>query len=182
MVGITVPPSGETRFVLIRQMAQTHCLVQLRQEYTVPLESITNNWFGEAHLFWKDFEQIGSLLSVGSVGKSVEKLQDLLANVGQHADGAPLLGELGGRHTQFFGQRTQKAVARFQHMQRLVADGIVGPRTLILLYKGLPEYTPPSLSSIGGAASPRSPHNGVATGKGDKRADASRTAHGEGES
>ena len=150
MVGITLPPSGETRFVLIRQMAQTHCLVQLRQEYTVPLESITNNWFGEAHLFWKDFEQIGSLLSVGSVGKSVEKLQDLLANVGQHADEAPLLGELGGRHTQFFGQRTQKAVARFQHMQRLVADGIVGPRTLILLYKGLPEYTPPSLSSIGG--------------------------------
>ncbi len=182
MVGITIPPSGETRFVLIRQMAQTHCLVQLRQEYTLPLESITNNWFGEAHLFWKDFEQIGSLLSVGSVGKSVEKLQDLLANVGQHAEGAFLLGELGGRRTQFFGQRTQKAVARFQHMQRLVADGIVGPRTLILLYKGQPEYTPPSLSSIGAAASPLSPYNGVATGKGDKRADASRASYVEGES
>ena len=182
MVGITVPPSGETRFVLIREMAQTHCLVQLRQEHTVSLESITHNWFGEAHLFWKDFEQIGPLLSVGSVGKSVEKLQNLLANVAQRADGAPLLGELGGRHTQFFGQRTQEAVARFQQMQRLVADGIVGPRTLILLYKGLSEYTSPSLSSIGMAESPLSPHNGVATGKGDKRADASRTPRVEGES
>ncbi len=174
MVGMAIPPSGKTRFVLIRQMAQTHCLVQLRREYTVPLESITSNWSGEAHLFWKDFEQIGSLLSVGSVGKSVEKLQDLLANVGQHADGAPLLGGLGGRHTQFFGQRTQEAVARFQQMQRLVSDGIVGPRTLILLYKGLPKYTPPSLSGIGMAASLHSLHNGVVTGKGDERAGAGR--------
>ncbi len=181
MVGMAIPPSGETRFVLIRQMAETHCLVQFRRKYTVPLESITNNWSGEAHLFWKDFEQIGSLLSVGSVGKSVEKLQDLLANVGQHADGAPLFGDLGGRHTQFFGQRTQEAVARFQQMQHLVSDGIVGPRTLILLYKRLSEYATPSLSSIGVTVSPHALPNGATTGKGDRRAHASRTPHIEGE-
>jgi len=56
-------------------------------------------------------------------------------------------------------------------MQRLVSDGIVGPRTLILLNKGLPEYAPPSLSSIGVTVSPHALHNGAATGKGDKRAE-----------
>ena len=142
MVGLAVPPSEQTRFILVRQMTDTHCLVQLEQDYTVPLEAITHHWFREAYVFWKNYEEIGITLREGSRGTSVAKLQALLSDV----EGPAQLATLLGKPTGFFGTQTQEAVARFQTMQHLVSDGIVGPQTLIVIYNRLSAYTPPSLS------------------------------------
>ena len=53
MIGLTVPPSQQTRFALIRQMTDTYCRIRLERDYIVPLEAITQRWFREAHVFWK---------------------------------------------------------------------------------------------------------------------------------
>ena len=146
MIGLTVPPSQQTRFALIRQMTDTHCRIRLERDYVVPLGAITQRWFREAHVFWKNYEEIRTALALGSRGPAVEKLQTLLANVPTPSHRGALLVHQAGEPTPFFGPQTQDAVAQFQKMQRLVPDGIVGPQTLILLYRRLPEYTSPSLS------------------------------------
>ena len=146
MIGLTVPPSQQTRFALIRQMTDTHCRIRLERDYIVPLEAITQRWFREAHVFWKNYEEIRTTLAMGSSGPAVGKLQTLLANVPTPSHRGTLRVHQAGEPTPFFGPQTQDAVARFQKMPRLVPDGIVGPQTLILLYRRLPEYTPPSLS------------------------------------
>ncbi len=146
MIGLAVPPSQQTRFALIRQMTESHCLIRLERDYIVPLEAITQRWFREAHVFWKNYEEIRTTLAMGSRGLAVEKLQTLLANVPTPSHMGTLLVHQAGKPTRFFGPQTQDAVAQFQKMQRLVSDGIVGPQTLILLYRRLPAYTPPSLS------------------------------------
>ena len=146
MIGLAVPPSQQTRFALIRQMTDTHCRIRLERDYVVPLEAITQRWVREAYVFWKNYEEIRTTLAMGSSGPAVEKLQTLLANVPTPFHRGALLVHQAGEPTPFFGPQTQDAVARFQKMQRLVPDGIVGPQTLILLYRRLPAYTPPSLS------------------------------------
>lgn len=146
VVGLAVPPSQQTRFALIRQMTETHCRIRLEREYVVPLEAMTQRWFREAHVFWKNYEEIRTTLAMGSSGPAVEKLQTLLANVPTPSQRGTLRVHQAEEPTPFFGPQTQDAVAHFQKVQRLVPDGIVGPQTLILLYRRLPEYTPPSLS------------------------------------
>ncbi len=146
LVGLAVPPSRQTRFALIRQMTDTHCRIRLERDYVVPLEAITQRWFRGAHVFWKNYAEIRTTLALGSKGPAVEKLQTLLAQVPTPPHRGALLVHQAGAPTPFFGPQTQDAVAHFQKMQRLVPDGIVGPQTLILLYRRLPAYTPPSLS------------------------------------
>ncbi len=146
MVGLTVPPSQQTRFALIRQVTDTHCRIRLERDFVVPLEAITHRWVREAHVFWKNYEEIRTTLAMGSSGPAVEKLQTLLAHVPTPSHMGTLLVHQAGGPTPFFGPQTQDAVAQFQKMQHLVPDGIVGPQTLILLYRHLPAYTPPSLS------------------------------------
>ena len=172
MIGLAVPPSQQTRFALIRQMTQTHCLIRLERDYVVPLEAMTQGWIREAHVFWKNYEDIRTTLALGSSGPTVEKLQTLLANVPTPSHMGALLVHQAGKPTPFFGLHTQDAVAQFQKMQRLVPDGIVGPQTLILLYRRLPEYTPPSLSRrerVGSSFAARRPTRaGQGAGRGER--------------
>ena len=146
MVGLAVPPSQQTRFAVVRQLTATHGLIRLERDYVVPLEALTQRWFREAHVFWKNYAEIRTTLALGSNGPAVEKLQTLLATVSTPSHTGPLLVHQAGKPAPFFGPLTQDAVAQFQKRQGLVPDGIVGPQTLILLYRRLPEYTPPSLS------------------------------------
>ena len=176
MVGLAVPPSQQTsqqmRFALVRQITDTHCLVRLGRDYVVPLEAITHNWFREAHVFWKNYEEISVTLAVGSNGPSVEKLQTLLAKVPTPSHMGTLLVHQTGKPTQFFGLQTHDAVAQFQKIQGLAPDGIVGPQTLILLYHRLPGYMPPSLSRTEVVGSPFAAQRPMVVRQGASRASA----------
>ena len=145
MIGVAVPPSQQTRFALIRRLTDTHCHIRLERDYVVPLEAITQRWFREVHVFWKNYEELRTTLALGSRGPAVEKLQALLAKVPTPSHTGTRFIRPAGKPPRFFGPHTQDAVAQFQKTQRLVPDGIVGPQTLILLYRRLPEYRPPSL-------------------------------------
>lgn len=147
---LMVPGRQEMRFVLLLGITQDRCRVQLGREYEVPLQAISENWFGKAHLFWKDFENIGALLTVGSVGQNVKRLHALLSKVQGAQAGSPSapdqpLGRPEFLNRETFSTQTEQAVARFQKANRLTPDGVVGPLTMILLYKSLPGYPRPSL-------------------------------------
>lgn len=137
---IMLPDMQDTRFVLLLGLSQDQCRVFLDYERELPLQVLTENWFGKGYLLWKDFEEIGTQLTVGSVGPNIQRLHRLLVKTpGVGENTRPAMGE------NIFNRQTEAAVARFQRTKRLAPDGVVGPLTMILLYNTVPTYTHPRL-------------------------------------
>jgi general secretion pathway protein A len=141
------PARRETRFVLLVGIAGDRCRVLLDREREVPLQVLTEHWFGKAHLFWKDFENVGFLVTVGSVGQHVRRLHTLLSKA-QGLNGGDTLTA----RPDTFSRQTEEAVARFQKAKRLTPDGVVGPQTIVVLYNSLPGYPHPKLSATAGTS------------------------------
>jgi len=97
-------------------------------------------WFGRAHVFWRDFDAIGSITREPSGG--VRRLQGLLRRAGTYH----------GPETGLFDGATRGAVLEFQRNRFLVADGHPGPLTRIMLYD-IAGYPRPTLGSTGGGTS-----------------------------
>jgi len=135
VVELLTPEHKELRFVLLLNINGERCQVLLDGEREVPLRVITDNWFGRAHLFWRDFEGVGMYLTVGNVGQSVRRLHTLLRRAKVYGDSSSMT----------FDEKTEAAVAIFQRAKRLVPDGVVGPLTMIMLYNSLPGYRHPRL-------------------------------------
>jgi general secretion pathway protein A len=147
---LMTPARQEMRFVLLLGITNDRCRILLDREREVPIQAISENWFGKAHLFWKDFENLGFVLTVGSVGQNVRRLHTLLSKVQElHEAELSAAGQMTERLTllnrETFSKQTEQVVARFQKANRLAPDGVVGPLTMILLYKSLPGYSRPSL-------------------------------------
>jgi general secretion pathway protein A len=138
---IMLPDMQDTRFVLLLGLSHDQCRIFLEHERELPLQVLTENWFGKGYLLWKDFEELGTQLTVGSVGLNIQRLHRLLANT-PDLNGNPL--PTAGWET-VFNRQTEASVARFQRTKRLMPDGVVGPLTMILLYNTVPTYTHPRL-------------------------------------
>lgn len=147
VVEIMLPEQHEMRFVLVLGLTEERCLVLLERKYDISRRVLTENWFGKGHLFWKDFERLGELLSVGHRGQNVARLHALLSK----AQVLNLTGSVGELSGTVFRPETQAAVASFQKGNRLTPDGVVGPLTMILLYNAIPEYDHPRLTRLSGA-------------------------------
>ncbi|HEV8717365.1 MAG TPA: AAA family ATPase [Candidatus Binatia bacterium] len=139
---LTTPAHQDTRFVLLLGLADGHCRVLLDQEREVPTRVLDEYWSGKAHFFWKDFENVGFLLTVGSVGQNVKRLHALLSKVKGASDGKFFPTRL-----DTFGRQTEEAIVRFQKAKHIPSDGVVGPLTLVLLYNSLTNYPHPSLGA-----------------------------------
>ena len=87
-------------------------------------------------------------LRIGSTGSQVTMLQEDL----QH------LGYFNGKITGYFGDETKQAVIRFQQANRILADGVVGARTLALIH-GSNSY-PPYQGNNGNYPPPYQGNNG----------------------
>jgi peptidoglycan hydrolase-like protein with peptidoglycan-binding domain len=87
-------------------------------------------------VFWQDFLSLSQYMAPGSVGEDVSKLQHILARIGEYH----------GSFTSSYDRPTSEAIARFQRSRRLVADGVVGPLTKILLYEATGAFDHPRLS------------------------------------
>jgi len=97
----------------------------------VSLEELDAHWTRSATFFWRDFEGIGSEIDAP---REELWLRAGLERAGVAAPSASL----------------RDAVARFQRLSDLEADGLVGSRTLMTLYSLDPGYPRPRL---GGGAS-----------------------------
>lgn len=84
---------------------------------------------------WLDFADIGLVGRLGSGGERVARLQRLLKAAGLFK------AEVSG----VYDQQTIASVEAFQKSSGLTADGVVGPQTLLSLYRVVGGYSIPSL-------------------------------------
>lgn len=100
------------------------------------LAAFEGAWTGQAWLFWRDFEGLGpSSLEAGDRGPRVQRLQDLLSRVGHYA----------GPSHGLFDHDTREGVLAFQRARYIVADGVVGRLTRVVLYAAAGGYPRPTL-------------------------------------
>ena len=103
----------------------------------VPLQLLDLFWLRRAFLFWKDFEPVGEILRVGDYGGPVVWLQA----------GLQTLDFYSGELTGVFDDATETAVRKFQRENLLLLDGVVGPKTRLVLYAHLERYSMPRLDN-----------------------------------
>jgi general secretion pathway protein A len=94
-------------------------------------------WFGDAHVFWRDFEWLGPTFGDEAQGTHVTRLQQLLGRAGVFA----------GPATGTFGDATTAAVLEFQRSRRLDPDCRIGRLTRIALYNAAGNYQMPTLGT-----------------------------------
>ena len=134
---LSLPDTGQRRFAVLAGIVGPNAMVRFGDMGTLLTPGdIDRVWLGDAHLLWRDFENLSSLLLPGTVGSEVERLQKLLVRVGVYPAQPSLT----------YDTATIEAIARFQRSHRLIPDGIVGPLTKIVLYGALGEYQHPRLS------------------------------------
>jgi general secretion pathway protein A len=103
---------------------------------TLTTEQLNDLSLQMAIIPWVDFASIGYVAVPGTNGENVRRLQFLLGLAG--CPDVPTNGR--------YGRKTIDCVKQFQRDQGLVVDGLVGPRTLILLYQFAGAYDMPSFS------------------------------------
>jgi len=103
----------------------------------VPLQLLDEFWLRRAFVFWIDFEQLGELLKPGDSGSQVVWLQA----------GLQTLNFYKGDLTGVFDPVTEEAVKTFQRTNNLLIDGVVGPKTKLVLYGNLHLYPMPRLDN-----------------------------------
>lgn len=103
---------------------------------TLSTAELNNLGVQMALLPWKDFATIGYVAVPGARGENVRRLQFLLGLVG--CVNVPTNGR--------YDRETIDCIKEFQRSHDLVVDGLVGPRTLIMLYQFAGAYNMPGLS------------------------------------
>ncbi len=134
---VSVPTTQRRRFAVLTELDGD----QVRLHYgdaaiTLTAADVAKLWMGEAHVFWRDFLELSPYMAPGSVGEDVMKLQQMLARIGEYS----------GTFSSSYDRPTSEAIARFQRSRRLIADGVVGPLTKILLYEAVGAFDHPRLA------------------------------------
>jgi general secretion pathway protein A len=132
------PDDGSpARFVTLEQLAEASAHVAVgRESLEMTPVVLAEAWFGKAHLFWQDIDRLGPFLAIGQASDAVYRLHERLRAADVYA----------GQETQVFAPETEAAVLQFQQRERLVADGKVGPMTMIALYRRTSPERLPRLS------------------------------------
>jgi general secretion pathway protein A len=136
---LRVPGSDGPRFAAVVGIADNRWMIALGDgAVTVTSAFLERCWFGQAHLLWRDFEQLGAApLGPSTRGPSVQRLARLLKQAGAYP----------GPETDIYDTQVSTAVAAFQRARRLGPDGLVGPLTRIVLYDAAGGYARPSLTA-----------------------------------
>jgi peptidoglycan hydrolase-like protein with peptidoglycan-binding domain len=91
----------------------------------IPAVELEQHWSGRGLIFWRNPLDLPARILPGSRGKHVRQLQGLLARAGTYP--GPITGKYDGQ--------TLSAVREFQSAKGIEPDGVVGHKTLILLYR-----------------------------------------------
>ena len=96
-------------------------------------------WSGRGYLPWKNIMGIPTVSRRGTKGDVIKKLKQLLMRAGFPS----------GAMTDVYDEAAISAVKQFQATQGIEPDGIVGSRTLLLLYRAGGAISPPRLAKKG---------------------------------
>ena len=99
---------------------------------------VERHWSGRGFLLWKDTQNLGTVISPGVKGDQIKRLQGLLKEAGAYS--GPLTG--------FYGGDTLSAVKKFQSSRGIEQDGIIGGKTLMLLYRSIDRFEGPRLTAV----------------------------------
>ncbi len=132
---VVLPGEETPRYVLLTSLGADAATVQLDEAVEVPREVLENIWNRRAHILWKDHERFRRSMGPGSGGPAVLRLQALLREAGVYE------GIVNG----IYGDDSEQAVRNFQERNSLLADGIAGPITQIMLYNGFERFNRPVL-------------------------------------
>lgn len=96
-------------------------------------------WSGRGYLPWKNIMSIPTVNRRGAKGEAIKNLRQLLMRAGL----------LSGALTDVYDEAAIAAVKQFQTTQGIEPDGVVGSRTLLLLYRAGGTISPPRLAKKG---------------------------------
>jgi len=139
MLEMFIPRELRPRYAVLVELGSERAKIMYGGELSVevPLDLLDEFWLRRAFVFWKDFEHLGEILKMGDYGGPVVWLQSSLQSLGHYE------GDLDG----VFDEATDKAVRDFQLRNNLLLDGVVGPKTRLVLYAHLKRYSMPRLKS-----------------------------------
>jgi general secretion pathway protein A len=140
LLELRLPGASGPRWVALSRMTDEQVFLSVDGE-TVPVDAalLDRLWFGEAHVFWRDFETLGPTFGTEAKGPQVARLQELLGRAGLYA----------GPANGVFDAATEEAVVGFQRSRLLVPDCRVGRLTRIVLYATVAGYKRPMLTAAG---------------------------------
>lgn len=133
-----LPGETKAKYVALKHTKGNQGILFLGSDAELPLLTIDNFWYGQAYIFWKDFEDLATRLRYGDHSTEVAWLHKKLKFLGYYDSDMSLT----------YDEKTQMAVVHFQISHHIRADGIVGPETQMVLYRQLPSYETPSLMLV----------------------------------
>jgi general secretion pathway protein A len=139
---LTLTDEGGTRHRVVLTSLDDHTATLTLGERSerLPIEALTHYWFGDFTVIWRPKSPRTELLSIGSSGEEVRWLRRKLnALHGTSAD---------PERDDVYDQALANAVAAFQRQHRLVADGIAGILTQVVLDATLADPQSPLLEPV----------------------------------
>lgn len=120
-----VDTRGKERYILVTSINNDIASVYFNNaRHTISLVDIDRYWYGQFTLFWHKPEHYRNAITPGERGNIIDWLSAQLSLIDS---------DLTIARSSRYDQDLQDAVIRFQQSQGLVADGIVGPLTIIHL-------------------------------------------------
>ncbi len=138
---LTLPGTSGKRFISLVRMENGQFLVEPQisgRRFLSPSE-IEKHWSGQGYLLWKDHLNLLTRMPRKAEGEQIKRLQDLLREAGAYS--SPLTG--------VYDNNTVSAIKKFQAAKGIEQDGIVGPQTIIFLYRSSDRFEAPRLAVAG---------------------------------
>jgi general secretion pathway protein A len=121
VISITVG-NTESFAVVTKSTPESLMLDVVGREHTIPAAAIPNVWDGKFLLLWKTNDVFDGIISQGETGQQVAWLRHSIDKI----EGTETAGD-------WFDAELVARVKQFQSTAGLVPDGIVGPRTYMVL-------------------------------------------------
>jgi len=136
---LTLPGIPGKRFLSLVGMENERLLVDppLAGRRSLTFSELEKHWSGRGFFLWKDSLNLGAVIAPGVKGDQIKRLQGLLKEAGAYS--GPLTG--------FYGGDTLSAVKKFQSSKGIEQDGIIGGKTLMLLYRSIGRFEVPGLTA-----------------------------------
>jgi general secretion pathway protein A len=142
-VALRLVVEGQERYALITALDEEFAILKRGDNSgRVPIATLDERWSGDLLMLWRVPPHGVRLIGPGTAGEAVLWLREQLAALPD--------GGLSDVSSPSYDDGLRKAVRTFQAGRGLVADGIAGPRTLMMLNNALSDRAIPRLSQSQG--------------------------------